>query len=140
MTADDVTRKDTSNGRSSRLDRWLWAARFFKTRGIAADAVAGGRVHLNEQRTKPAKPVRIGDVVSIQRHAIATIVVVRGLAEQRRPAPEAALLYEETVESTATRERYVAERRAAAASRIERTGRPTKHDRRESIRLRRGDR
>ena len=139
MTADDETRKDTTDEGASRLDRWLWAARFFKTRGIAAAAVAGGLVHLNEQRTKPAKPVRIGDVVSVQRHAIATVVVVRGLAQQRRPAPEAALLYEETVESATARDRYVAERRAAAASRIERTGRPTKHDRRESIRLRRGD-
>lgn len=139
MTADGVTRKDTPDGGASRLDRWLWAARFFKTRSLAAEAVAGGLVHLNDQRAKPAKPVRIGDIVSIQRHAVATVVVVRGLSDQRRPAPEAMLLYEETVESAAARARYVAERRVAAASRIERTGRPTKHDRRTSIRLRRGD-
>ena len=139
MRADDVTRKDTSETSASRLDRWLWAARFFKTRGIAADAVAGGRVHLNDQRTKPAKPVRIGDVVSIQRREMATVVVVRALAEQRRPAPEAMELYEETIESVTARARHVAERRVAAASRIERTGRPTKQARRESIRLRRGE-
>ena len=138
MRADEVTHKDATQGPEMRLDRWLWAARFFKTRGIAADAVAGGLVHLNDARTKPAKPVRIGDVVSIQRHEIATTVVVRALAEQRRPAPEAALLYEETAESVLARIRHVAERRAEAASRIERTGRPTKHARRESIRLRRG--
>ena len=139
MRADDVTRKDTSETTAPRLDRWLWAARFFKTRGIAAEAVAGGRVHLNDQRSKPAKPVRVGDVVSIQRREIATVVVVRALAEQRRSAPEAMQLYEETIESVTARERHVAERRVAAASRIERTGRPTKQARRESIRLRRGE-
>jgi ribosome-associated heat shock protein Hsp15 len=133
-----MIRKDDSERREMRLDRWLWAARFFKTRGIAADAVAGGLVHLNDARTKPAKPVRIGDVVSIQRHEVATVVAVRGLSDQRRPAPEAALLYEETVESIEARTRHAAERRAAAASRIERAGRPTKQARRESIRLRRG--
>ncbi len=139
MTADDVTRKESADRREMRLDRWLWAARFFKTRGLAADAAAGGLVHVNDARTKPAKLVRIGDVVSIQRHELATVVVVRALAEQRRPAPEAVLLYEETAESLRARAQHVAERRAAAASRIQPIGRPTKQARRESIRLRRGD-
>jgi ribosome-associated heat shock protein Hsp15 len=140
MTADGMTRKDASGLSELRLDRWLWAARFFKTRGGAADAVAGGLVHLNDARTKPAKAVRIGDTVSIQRGALATVVIVRGISEMRRPAPEAVLLYEETPASLSERATYIAQRRAAAASRIERTGRPTKQARRESIRLRRGDR
>ena len=132
-----MTRKD--DGLTEvRFDRWLWAARFFKTRGLAAEAVSGGRAHLNGSRTKPAKPTRIGDTVSVQRHELATIVLVRGLAEERRPAPDAVLLYEETEESKRAREAFVERRRSEAAGRLERLGRPTKQARRESIRLRRG--
>jgi ribosome-associated heat shock protein Hsp15 len=139
MTPDGMTRKDATAPTETRLDRWLWAARFFKTRGLAAEAVAGGLVHLNDARTKPAKPIRIGDTVGIQRGDLATLVVVRGLAEQRGPAPVAALLYEETAASVVAREAYVTRRRAEAAGRLEKLGRPTKQARRESIRLRRGD-
>lgn len=135
-----MTRKDATALTEIRLDRWLWAARFFKTRGLAAEAVAGGLVHLNDARTKPAKPTRVGDTVSIQRGDLATVVTVRGLAEQRGPAAEAALLYEETSASALARAAYVAKRRDEATSRLERTGRPNKQDRRTSIRLRRGDR
>jgi len=138
MTPDAMTRKEAEALAELRLDRWLWAARLFKTRGLAAEAVAGGRVRLNDARTKPAKPIRVGDTVSIQRPDLATVVVVRALAEQRRPAAEAALLYEESPESVLAREAYVARRRAEAAGRLERLGRPTKQARRESIRLRRG--
>jgi ribosome-associated heat shock protein Hsp15 len=138
MSADGMSRKDADPASALRFDRWLWAARFFKTRALAAEAVSGGRVHLNGARTKPAKPIRIGDTVSVQRGEIATVIVVRGIAEQRRPAPEAALLYEETAESCRAREAFVARRRAEAAGRLERLGRPTKQARRESIRLRRG--
>jgi ribosome-associated heat shock protein Hsp15 len=137
MSADGRTRKD-DEPKEVRFDRWLWAARFFKTRGLAAEAVSGGRAHLNGARTKPAKPTRIGDTVSVQREEIATVVVVRGLAEQRRPAPEAALLYEETPESSRARAAFIERRRAEAAGRLERLGRPTKQARRESIRMRRG--
>jgi ribosome-associated heat shock protein Hsp15 len=140
MTPDAMTRKEAVDLTELRLDRWLWAARFFKTRGLAAKAVASGRVHLNDSRTKPAKTTRVGDTVSIRRAELATVVVVRGLAEQRWPAAEAALLYEETAESVLTRAADVARRRAVAAGRLERLGRPTKQARRESIRLRRGDR
>ena len=139
MTPDAVTRKDAERLTELRLDRWLWAARFFKTRGLAAEAVSGGLVHLNDARTKPAKPARVGDTISIQRGDLQTVVVVRGLAEQRRPAVEAVLLYEETPESVGAREAYVAKRRELAAGRLERLGRPTKQDRRASIRLRRGE-
>ena len=138
MTPDAMTRKEAEALAELRLDRWLWAARLFKTRGLAAEAVAGGRVRLNDARTKPAKPIRVGDTVSIQRPDLATVVVVRALAEQRRPAAEAALLYEESPESVLAREAYVARRRTEAAGRLERLGRPTKQARRESIRLRRG--
>jgi ribosome-associated heat shock protein Hsp15 len=134
-----MTRKDGDQRTTEvRFDRWLWAARFFKTRGLAAEAVTGGRAHLNGARTKPAKPTRVGDTVSVRRNELETVVVVRGVAEQRRPAPEAALLYEETAESSRARATFIAHRRAEAAGRLERLGRPNKQARRESIRLRRG--
>lgn len=122
----------------TRLDRWLWAARFFKTRSRAAEAATGGLVHLNSARAKPAKLVRPGDRIEIRRGEIATIVVVRGLSEERRPAPEAALLYEETPESASARSEALARRREATAGSFMRSGRPTKQERRVSIRLRRG--
>jgi ribosome-associated heat shock protein Hsp15 len=134
-----MTRKEAVALTELRLDRWLWVARFFKTRGLAAEAVIGGRVHLNDARTKPAKPTRVGDTVSIQRAELATVVMVRGLAEQRGPAAEAVLLYEETPESVLTHEAHLTQRSAEAAGRLERLGRPTKQARRESIRRRRGD-
>lgn len=140
MTPDDENRKHANELTELRLDRWLWAARFFKTRGLAAEAVAGGLVHLNDARTRAAKPTRIGDTLSIQRGELATVVVVRGLADHRRPAAEALLLYEETPASTEARTAYIARRRAEAAQRLERLGRPTKQARRESIRLRRNER
>jgi len=123
-----------------RLDRWLWAARFFKTRGIAAEAVTGGLVHLNDARTKPAKPARVDDRVSVQRGELTTVVRMLGLSEQRRPAPEAMALYEETSESAAARALWLERRRAETAAKLERLGRPTKQARRESIRLRRSGR
>jgi ribosome-associated heat shock protein Hsp15 len=138
MSSDDPMRKAANGLTETRLDRWLWAARFFKTRGIAADAAAGGLVHLNDARTKPAKAVRVGDHVGIQRGELVTVVVVRALSEQRRPAAEAMRLYEETPESALARRRFVEQRRATAAGRLDRLGRPSKKARRESIRLRRG--
>jgi ribosome-associated heat shock protein Hsp15 len=139
MTPDDTIRKAVNDRTEIRLDRWLWTARFFKTRGLAAEAVTGGLVHLNDARTKPAKPTRVGDTVAIQRGELVTVVVVRGVAAQRRPAAEAGLLYEETEASALARAAYVARRREAAAGRFERLGRPNKQARRESIRMRRGD-
>jgi ribosome-associated heat shock protein Hsp15 len=99
-----------------RLDKWLWAARFFKTRGMAAEAVAGGKVHVNGVRTKPAKQTRIGDRLSIRRGMYDWTVTVLAVTEKRRPAPEAARLYAETVESVRERERIGAAARAARAS------------------------
>ncbi len=88
-----------------RLDKWLWAARFFKTRQIATDAINGGKVHLNGQRTKPGKEVKVGSRLSIHTAAAEYEVEVRVLAERRRPAAEARTFYEETPESLAQREK-----------------------------------
>jgi ribosome-associated heat shock protein Hsp15 len=140
MTPEDQLRKAANGLTEIRLDRWLWAARFFKTRGLAAEAVTGGLVHLNDARTKPAKLARVGDRVSIQRGELVTVVVVRGLNDQRRPASEAADLYQETPGSAVERERYVERRREEKAANLERLGRPNKQARRESIRLRRSGR
>jgi ribosome-associated heat shock protein Hsp15 len=113
-----------------RVDRWLWAARLAKTRPLAAEAVKGGRVEVNGQRVKPSKDVRPGDRLEVTIGQIKRVVVILGTAERRGPATEAALLYEETPESVAARERFAAERRMAAMPAPERGGRPTKRDRR----------
>ncbi len=112
-----------------RLDKWLWAARFFKTRSLAVDAIDHGHVQVNGERVKPAKEVRLGMQVTVRSHLERT-VVVRGLSDVRRGAPEAARLYEETPESVAQREQE-AERRRLAPQRERGEGRPTKRDRRQ---------
>jgi ribosome-associated heat shock protein Hsp15 len=113
-----------------RIDRWLWVARFFKTRGLAAEAVRGGRVHVDGQGVKPGKEVGAGDALEISIGQVRRHVVVLATAPRRGPASEAALLYEETPESIAVRERQAAERRLAAPPVFDRGGRPTKRDRR----------
>jgi ribosome-associated heat shock protein Hsp15 len=120
-----------------RIDKWLWAARFFKTRGLSAEAIQGGRVHVEGQRVKPAREVRVGETVEITIGPVTRTVVVRGVDERRRPAPEAALLYEETAESRERREREATERRLAPSPGTGLHGRPTKRDRRriQGIRL-----
>jgi ribosome-associated heat shock protein Hsp15 len=119
-----------------RIDKWLWAARFFKTRSLATDAVAGGRVRVGGTRAKPAREVRIGDTVEVRRDTFTWTVVVRGVAEHRGPASDAATLYEETKESQANRERHRAELRLSQPL----GARPTKQDRRRLDALRRGQR
>ena len=123
-----------------RIDRWLWAARFFKTRGAATEAVLGGRVHLDGERTKPAKDVRIGDSLEVTTGDVRRTVVVRGIADKRGPASVAAALYEETPESIALRERRAAERRLARPLGADLGARPTKQDRRRLEALRRAQR
>lgn len=113
-----------------RLDKWLWAARLSKTRGLAAEAVTGGKVHLNGRAAKPSKAVKAGDVLELSAGPVRRTVVVRGLAERRGPAAEATALYEETPESVAARERNAELRRLAPPVVAERGGRPTKRDRR----------
>ena len=113
-----------------RLDKWLWAARFFKTRGLAADAVKGGRVHLNDQPAKPSKDVKPGDRLEITIGQSRFVVDVRGTSERRGPAVEAAKLYEETAESRVARERQQDVRRFSPEPALAIKGRPTKRDRR----------
>jgi ribosome-associated heat shock protein Hsp15 len=115
----------------ARLDKWLWAARFFKTRSIAADAVDSGKVHVDGVRAKPAKEVRLGQVMRIRRGSEEMEVLVRGLSTQRKGAPEAALLYEETAASRGRREDAAITREAEHAQRDRGLGRPTKRQRRD---------
>ena len=113
-----------------RIDRWLWAARFFKTRTSAAAAVSGGKVHLNGQRTKPAKSVRAGDRLDVRRGDNRWEVTVLATAERRGPASEARTLYEELPESVERRAREREERRERRLAVGAGAGRPTKRDRR----------
>ena len=119
-----------------RLDKWLWAARFFKTRGLAAEAIDGGKVDVNDARVKRAKMVQVGDAVRIRQTPFEHVVIVRGVSEQRGPASVAATLYEETAESKAKREALKTQIRSMPADDWE-SGRPTKRDRREIERFRR---
>jgi len=114
-----------------RLDQWLWAARFFKTRTLAADAVAGGKVELNGQRVKRAAGVHPGDEVRVRLGPYEHIIVVRDLAARRGSASVAATLYEERPESREARERLAWQlKHAPAPFKFEEKGRPTKRDRR----------
>jgi ribosome-associated heat shock protein Hsp15 len=123
-----------------RIDKWLWAARFFKTRALAATAVLGGRVHVNGERVKPAKLVREGDVVEVTRGTERWTVAVTGISDRRGPAQAAQQLYSETAESFAKRELHALERRLARAPGSDLGVRPTKQARRRLDALRRGHR
>ena len=114
-----------------RVDKWLWAARFFKTRSLATEAVDGGKVDVNGQRVKPAKLIGPGDEVRVRVGPTLYVVHVRGVAERRGPAAAAQALYEETEESRRDRERHAEQHRLSAASFAFEEGRPSKRDRRE---------
>jgi ribosome-associated heat shock protein Hsp15 len=120
-----------------RLDKWLWAARFFKTRSIAKQAIEGGKVHCDGQRVKAAKEISVGDMLSIRQDLDEKVVLVTALSDQRRGAPEAALLYQETEESKALREKRAAERKAGMASFIASDTKPDKKARRQIHRFQR---
>ncbi|HYC57744.1 MAG TPA: S4 domain-containing protein [Candidatus Binatia bacterium] len=119
-----------------RLDKWLWAARFFKSRSLASEAVAGGHVHVEGSRAKAARPVRIGEQIVVTTGRFERTVIVRALSDVRRGAPEAALLYEETAESRDKREKLAAELKAEKLAFQPGAGRPGKRDRRALQRLR----
>jgi ribosome-associated heat shock protein Hsp15 len=115
-----------------RLDKWLWAARFYKTRGLAVEEIGKGRVHVNGVAAKPAREVGAGDLISIRKQDLVFHVEVRGVSAMRGPAPAARLLYEETPESLKARERAAMLRKLAPEPAHEiREGRPTKKDRRD---------
>jgi ribosome-associated heat shock protein Hsp15 len=123
-----------------RVDKWLWAARLVKTRALAAEAVKGGRVHVNGRAVKASRELRPGDRLDISAGEVRRTVLVRGTAERRGPAREAQLLYEETADSIEARERAAAERKAAGRTVVDLGGRPTKRDRRRYERTARGRR
>ena len=116
-----------------RLDKWLWAARFFKTRSLATDALAKGRILVGGQPAKPSREVHLGDLIEIREGGgLSRIVQVQGLSDVRGPAPVAQQLYAETQESRAAREAAMALRRMGVEPALAHTaGRPTKRDRRE---------
>lgn len=119
-----------------RIDKWLWAARFYKTRAQAAEAIGGGKVEVAGDHVKPARLVRIGETVQVRLGPYQHTVVVRGLSERRGPASEARLLYEETEESRAAREKLAWTLKHAAPVMDAGEGRPTKRDRRDLDRMR----
>jgi ribosome-associated heat shock protein Hsp15 len=123
-----------------RVDKWLWAARLFKTRGLATEAVTGGRVQVNGQRVKPSKDVRPGDEIEVTfAQGRRVTAVIAGTAERRGPAAQAQALYDETAESVEAREQIAAARRMAGPAPVVRgEGRPTKRDRRRLEAMREG--
>jgi ribosome-associated heat shock protein Hsp15 len=128
MTSDELNRV--------RLDKWLWAARFFNTRAIAATAIETGKVEVNGERAKRAKQLQVGDSLRIRLGPYNHIVAVRALSEIRGPASAAAKLYEESVESLKAREAMQAQMKAAQAGASYERGRPTKKQRRDIEKLR----
>ncbi len=130
--------QEAETGDPTRIDKWLWASRFFKTRALAAEAVLGGKVHLNGTRVKPGKVLRAGDEVSIRRGPYEWVVIVRGLTRSRGPAEQARSLYEETEQSKENRERVADQTKAQGPRHFGRRGRPSKKDRREILRFIRG--
>jgi len=126
----------TADDERARLDQWLWAARFFKTRSLAAEAIEGGKVQVNDERAKRAKPVRAGDVIRVRLGPYEHLVTVRAVAARRGPAAAAAELYEERPESREARERLAAQLKSVAPLFHYDKGRPTKKDRRDIERLR----
>lgn len=124
---------------SMRLDKWLWCARFYKTRSLAVEEIGKGRVTVNGQAAKAARELRVGDNVALRQGPVARTVVIRALSNMRGPAPVAQQLYEETPESIAARAQAAEARRLAPEPATAlREGRPTKRDRRDMDDLRHG--
>ncbi len=121
-----------------RLDKWLWAARFFKTRSLAKAAIEGGKVHLGGQRVKVSREISVGDTLQIRQGWDEKVIVVRALSDQRRGAPEAQALYEETADSLKRREADAAARKAAGGMIDRPATRPNKKQRRQIHRFKEG--
>ena len=122
-----------------RLDKWLWAARFYKTRALAREMVEGGKVHYNGQRTRPSKNVELGAKIVLRQGNDQRTVIVKGITDQRRPASEAALLYEETAQSVENREKVALARKMNALTMPHPERRPDKKERRDLIKFKYGD-
>jgi ribosome-associated heat shock protein Hsp15 len=120
-----------------RIDKWLWAARFYKTRSLAKQAIDGGKIHCDGQRVKPSKEAVVGLALTIRRDLDEKTVIIKALSGQRRGAPEAALLYEETAESKTLSEKRSAERKAGLGNYIISDHRPNKKERRHIHRFQR---
>ena len=122
-----------------RLDKWLWAARFYKTRAVAREMIEGGKVHYNGQRSKPSKVVELNAQLTLRQGNDERTVVVKGITEQRRPATEAVSLYEEPAESIEKREKVALARKLNALTMPHPDRRPDKKERRDLMRFKYGD-
>jgi ribosome-associated heat shock protein Hsp15 len=125
---------DTADERT-RIDKWLWAARFYKTRTLAAEAISGGKVQVNGDRVKRAKPLQVGDELRIRQGPYEYQLIVRQLSDRRGPAAQAAALYEEKPESRSARETLAIQLKSLHSAFLPERGRPTKKDRREMNKL-----
>ena len=123
-----------------RLDKWLWAARFYKTRALAREMIEGGKVHYNGQRSKPGKVVELNAVLTLRQGNDDRTVLIVGISEQRRPANEATALYEETQESIEKREKVALARKMNALTMPHPDRRPDKKERRDLMKFKHGDR
>ncbi|MGH7871111.1 MAG: RNA-binding S4 domain-containing protein [Candidatus Binatia bacterium] len=121
---------ERDGGDDIRLDKWLWAARFFKTRALAADALNGGKVTINGDRAKPSRMLRVGDELCIRRGPYERTIVVKDLSRLRGPAMRAQVRYEETAESIRKREAAIAQLKLERPPEFDAAGRPSKRDRR----------
>jgi ribosome-associated heat shock protein Hsp15 len=130
-----MAKQPEAEDNSQRLDKWLWAARFYKTRGLAVEAINGGKVHLNNHRAKPSRTVKPDDVLTVSKPPYEHVITVLGVAKQRRPALEAQLLYIESDESLAKREKLKLELKDQPLGFRHDKGRPNKRDRRHIIKF-----
>ncbi|MEX5410591.1 ribosome-associated heat shock protein Hsp15 [Atlantibacter hermannii] len=122
-----------------RLDKWLWAARFYKTRALAREMIEGGKVHYNGQRTRPSKNVELNAEIVLRQGNDQRTVIVKAITDQRRPASEAVLLYEETAQSVENREKLALARKMNALTMPHPERRPDKKERRDLIKFKYGD-
>lgn len=136
MGKKNTSSSSSSDSTSVRLDKWLWAARFYKTRSLATEAIKGGKVHRNGQRVKPSHNAEVGQTIRIKKESIEQTVVIKALSDKRGPATIAQKLYEETQESIEQREKRSQERKAIYAGMPQHASkRPSKKDRRKIIRF-----
>lgn len=123
--------RDDADNEEIRLDKWLWAARFFKTRSLATEAITGGKVEIEGERATPSRMVRLGDKLCVRRGLYEWTIVVKDVSRLRGPAPKAQLLYDETEESVRKREATIAQMKLERPPDFDIPGRPSKRDRRE---------